>query len=211
MSEFPLLDRILALWMKRGLITSSEQLARLKAAMTDQSFFLTGEWEAKALAKIQDILGKAMDEGWPPKEFKDAAKEVLARFNDGSYADIVFRTNVSTARTVGMVEERFDPEWATVVEYWQYVADVDSHNDEDKECPDLRCRWLNGRVFRKDDARAAEFIPILHFGCRCDWYDVAEGEFTGEVTKGSDIPFSPLPGWSGTRFSSLAKLFAGGA
>jgi len=210
-SDFPLLDKILRAWMARGVIKTAEDLARLRKAMTDQVFFLTGEWNEKALQKIKDLVQKAIAEGWNTEDFKKSAAEVLKRFNDGSYADVVFATNVATARTVGKVEEAFDPEYAAVVEYWQYVADVDSHNDERKECPDLRCRWLNGRVFRKDDAIAAQFIPILHFGCRCDWYDVMEGEFDGEVTKGSDIPFKPLPGWSGTRFSALARLFSGGA
>lgn len=211
MSDFPLLDRILAMWLKRGLIKSAEELARLKKAMTDQAFFLTGQWNEKALEKIKGLLGKALEEGWSAKEFKDAATEVISRFTDGSYADVVFKTNVATARTAGQVEEMFDPEYAAVVRYWQFVADVDSHNDENKECPDLRCRWLNGRVFRKDDAIAAQFIPILHFGCRCGMYELTEEEFSGEVTDGKAIPFEPLPGWSGTRFSALARLFSGGA
>lgn len=209
MSDYPLLDKILTAWFERGLIKSPEELARLKAAMTDQSFFLTGEWNEKVLEKIRTLLGKAIEEGWNAEDFKKAAAEVLKRFNDGSYADVVFATNVATARTAGKVEEMFDPEYAAVVEYWQFVGSKDSHNDEDRECPDTRCRWLAGKVFRKDDPIAAQFIPILHFGCRCDMYELTSEEFTGEVTKGSEIPFTPLPGWSGTRFTSLAKLFGG--
>jgi len=210
-SDYPLLDRILELWRKRGIVADAAAIERLKRAMTEQAFFLTGEWEEKMLDKIKGLLDKALEEGWTSKEFKDAAAAILDRFNDGSYAEIVFRTNVSTANTAGKVSERWDAEWAEFAPYWKFVAKIDAKNDADDECPDTRCRWLNGRIFAKDDAAASRFIPILHFGCRCDTRDQTRDDVEGKtITKGSEIPFEPLPGWDGSRFFSLAKFFSGG-
>lgn len=164
MSDFPLLDRILALWMKRRLITP-EQAARVADALRGQVFSLAQQWEEKVLEKVRDVLGKAIAEGWSMKEFKDAAAETLSRFNDGNYAEVVFRTNVSNAAAAGRYEEMFAPEYVDEAPYWEFAAVTDARNDADDECPDTRCRWLNGKTFRKTDTAAQAFLPPLHFQC----------------------------------------------
>lgn len=202
MSDFPLLDRILALWAKRGLI-SPEQAQRLADVMRGQVFSLAEQWNEKVLEKVRTLLGKAMDEGWSSREFKDAASEVVKRFTDGNYAEIVYRTNVANARAAGRYEEMFDPEYAEVAPYWEFRAITDARNDEEDECPDKRCRWLNGKTFHKDDAAAQAFLPPLHFQCRCMSVERTEDSIRGAVMDGTEIPFGPVSGWGGNRLLSF--------
>jgi SPP1 gp7 family putative phage head morphogenesis protein len=202
-ADFPLLEKVLKLWQKRGLITSQAQLDELTDEMRGQVFSLAKEWREKALDAIKSDLDKALAEGWGVREFKEKAAETVARFNDGNYASIVYRTNVANARAAGRYEEMFSPEAVADVPYWQFSATIDYRNDEHKECPDLRCRWLDGKVFRKDDADALKYLPPLHFQCRCDSIQWAAGEYEGPVTKGSAVPFQPLDGWGGNRLLSL--------
>jgi SPP1 gp7 family putative phage head morphogenesis protein len=137
------------------------------------------------------------------KEFKDAAAETLSRFNDGNYAEVVFRTNVSNAAAAGRYEEMFAPEYVDEAPYWEFAAVTDARNDADDECPDTRCRWLNGKTFRKDDTAAQAFLPPLHFQCRCMTIERTEMELKGAVMSGDRIPFSPVSGWGGNRLTSL--------
>ncbi len=206
MSDFPLLDRTIALWLKRGLITP-EQAASIADVLRGQVFSLADEWREKVLAKVQEVIGKAMEEGWSVKEFKDAASKVVSRFTDGNYAEVVFRTNVANARAAGRYEEMFSPEYADVAPFWEFRAITDARNDEEDECPDKRCRWLNGKTFRKDDAAAQGFLPPLHFQCRCMSVERTEDSVRGDVMEGSAIPFRPVSGWGGNRLTSLLDLF----
>ena len=210
MSDFPLLDRILALWAKRGLI-SPEQATRLADAMRGQVFSLAEQWNEKVLEKVRSLLGKAMEEGWSTKEFRDAAAEVVTRFTDGTYAELVYRTNVANARAAGRYEEMFSPEYAEEAPYWEFRAVIDSRNDDADECPDKRCRWLDGKTFRKDDAAAQHFLPPLHFQCRCMSVERTEASRRSEVVAGAAVPFGPVAGWGGNRLMSLTDLFRGGA
>lgn len=209
MSDFPLLDRVLALWLKRKLITP-EQAAALADQMRGQVFSLAGEWREKVLEKVRDILTKALEEGWSATEFRKAAASVLERFTDGSYAEMFFRTNVANSRAAGRYEEMFSPEYAEVAPYWEFRAVTDARNDADDECPDTRCRWLNGKTFRKDDAAAQAFLPPLHFQCRCMSVERTRDSVRGEVMSGDAIPFDPVDGWGGNRLLSLTRLFSGG-
>ncbi len=202
MSDFPLLDKVLALWLKRGLITP-EQAAQIADVLRGQVFSLAEQWEEKILEKVRTLLGKAMDEGWTVKDFKDAAAKVVERFTDGNYAEVVFRTNVANARAAGRYEELFSPEYNEIAPYWEFAAVTDSRNDSDDECPDMRCRWLDGKVFRKDDVAAQAFLPPLHFQCRCMTIERTEDTARSEPIEGSSIPFGPVAGWGGNRLVSL--------
>lgn len=210
MADYPLLDKILRAWVARKLITP-EQAAVLAEQLRGQVFSLAGQWEEKLLGKVRDILGKAMSEGWSVKEFKDAAAAVVTRFNDGNYAEVVFRTNVANARAAGRYEEMFSPEYAEEAPFWEFRAITDARNDEEDECPDKRCRWLNGKTFRKDDPAAQAFLPPLHFQCRCMAVERTTDSVRSEVMQGSRIPFSPVSGFGGSTLLSLARLFSGGA
>ena len=202
MSDFPLLDRILALWLRRKLITP-EQAASIADAVRGQVFSLAGEWREKALEKVRTLLSKAMEEGWAVKEFRDKAAEVVSRFTDGNYAEIVFRTNVANARAAGRYEEMFAPEYSEEAPFWEFRAVTDARNDADDECPDTRCRGLNGKTFSKKDAAAQAFLPPLHFQCRCMAVERTVDSVRGAVMDGSEIPFSPVSGWGGNRLLSL--------
>lgn len=206
MSDFPLLDKVLKLWQKRGLITP-EQAETLADEMRGQVFSLADQWQEKTLDAIKSDIDKAMAEGWTVKQFKEKAAETVGRFNDGNYASIVFRTNVANAKAAGRYEEMFSPEYAEEAPFWQFAAIEDFRNDEPSECPDLRCRWLDGKTFRKDDVKAQGFLPPLHFQCRCISIERTAESMTGEVTPGSAIPFQPVSGWGGNRLTSLLNLF----
>lgn len=208
MSDFPLLDKTLALWTKRGLITP-EQAKTLADEMRGQVFSLAGEWREKVLEKIKGLLGKAMEEGWTAKEFKDAAAEVVTRFTSGNYAELVFRTNVSNARAAGRYEEMFSPEYAEEAPFWEFRAITDMRNDQPDECPDMRCRWLNGKTFRKDDVAARQFLPPLHFQCRCMSVERTEDSVRGAAISAESVPFSPVAGFGGSTLMSLFNAFGG--
>lgn len=208
MSDFPLLDRILALWMKRGLITP-EQAASIADVLRGQVFSLAGQWQEQVLSKVRELVGKAMEEGWSMAEFKAAAANVVSRFTDGNYAEIVFRTNVANARAAGRYEEMFAPEYAKEAPFWEFRAIEDSRNDEPSECPDLRCRWLDGKTFRKDDASAHRFLPPLHFQCRCMSVERTEASVRSEIISGESVPFSPVSGFGGNTLMSFLNLFGG--
>jgi len=54
-----------------------------------------------------------------------------------------------------------------VAGFWMFDAVKDYQNDTNEKCPELVCRRLDGKVFRKTDLAARKLFPPLHDGCRC--------------------------------------------
>ena len=208
-NAFPLLEKILKLFKERGVLTSQAEIDAVRESFQNGSFWIKGEWRKKVLERVKESIRSAMDEGLPYSEWQKTAKEILKRFNDGTYAELVFRTNVTNARATGRYEMMFEPNRMKVAPYWKFSAFIDSKNDTDEKCPDTRCQFLDQRVFAKSDEAAKAFLPPLHFECRCRAIGLPARMVTGIVTKGSSLPFEPVEGWDGRRFTSLDGMFGG--
>jgi len=94
----------------------------------------------------------------------------------------------------------FETKNAAAWQYWRFLAIKDSRNSSNEDCPDTRCRWLDGKVFAKNDEAARQFLPPVHPGCRCMVQEVGGRllERRGwTVSIGTDIPFPPIPNGGG--------------
>lgn len=190
---------VLEKWIDRKIITP-DQAKNLATQLRSRSFSLAKVWEEQALQAVKDLVEQAIKNGMTMREFKDQASAILPRFENGWYSELVRRVNTTSAAAAGKYEEMLDERYATAWAYWRYIAITDSRNISDEECPDTRCRWLHGRVFRKDDMEARYFLPPLHFQCRCQTQEVGQEMLDQRgwtVTPGSAIPFRSIPGWGG--------------
>lgn len=163
------------------------------------AFGMVRAWDEQLLSALRDSLVDAQREGWTPKEWSARADEIGKRFGatlglsgpDGtaSYADLVFRMGWQNATADGRFAAQFSPDGQDFAGYWRFLAVRDGRNDEEDECPNIICRGLHGKVFRKDDADALVFWPPVHFNCRCFTQEVPARllERRGwDVTTGAD-------------------------
>jgi len=200
--SWPALEEILARWASRRILTS-DQFAALSLAAKRQAGRLAGVWETKFVQAIYDSIGNALATNLSSSEWMTEAQKIVDAYGGGGkldlytgenftpwYAETVFRTNVLSAFAAGRAADLFSPAGMQMAEYFMHDAVLDDRNDDERKCPGMICRELNGKVFRKDDPVAARLLSPLHYNCRCteielDATDVEDGGY--DVADGSDF------------------------
>lgn len=216
------LEKAIAEWKKRGVV-SNDLWSLLEPYVKSQSFSLAGQWNTDFLDELLNSLSDALLNQVPVKDWLKEADTIFAKFGasenrprlyDGPfpkphYADMVFRTNQSTFQAAGTYAEIFSRKWMAVAPYWLYSGIMDNRIRPEHKA-------LDGRVFRKDDARARRLLPPSSWKCRCQAVELDEEEVKDggyHVSKGADIPDEDFPpeGWNTDRVAALVPSFLQGA
>lgn len=217
----PLLDSVLERWQAR-LALDPDMMALVGEELRGAAFTLANVWDEKFLQAIQDTLGESMALGESEAEWVTRAQEVLDAFGsqdvidqydggrfDPAYADTVFRQNTISAFNAGRYSEMFDPARQNDAPYWLFSTARD-----DRTC-DI-CGNLDGRVFRKDDPAANNYLPGVHINCRCLCIELSQEDFdkggyqlssgadlTYEDDNGDTVPLRPADGFDTDRLAQL--------
>lgn len=212
------LERAIDAWKKKGVV-SNDVWALLEPFFKSKAFSLAGQWNTDFLAELFDSLSKALFDQRTVQEWLEEADGIFGRFGaagnkprlfDGPspkphYADMVFRTNQGQFQAAGTYAETFSRRWLAAAPFWLYSAINDDRTREEHA-------YLDGRVFRKDDAKARMLLPPNSWNCRCqsielDAEDVKDGGY--RVSRGSEIPDEAFPpeGWRTDRVAALVPSF----
>lgn len=108
-------------------------------------------------------------------EFRNKAKGIFPKYKEHHLKAEWDNANaVSTmgAKQQEMMEDIKD------APFWKFSAILDDGTTD-------VCKHLDGKVFRKDDKKAWQFLPPLHWRCRSDAEDVLEG-YNGEIISFED-------------------------
>lgn len=165
------LERAIDAWKKKGVV-SNDVWALLEPFFKSRAFSLAGQWNTDFLAELFDSLSKALFDQRTVKEWLEEADWIFGRFGaagnkprlfDGPspkphYADMVFRTNQGQFQAAGTYAETFSRRWLAAAPFWLYSAINDDRTREEHA-------YLDGRVFRKDDAKARMLLPPSSWNC----------------------------------------------
>lgn len=158
-------------WQER-LALSPEDLETLGLELRGLAFTLADVWNTNFLSDVQDTLAESIAAGENEAAWTARVQEVLDRYGsdetlagvtdswDASYVDLVFRQNTINAFQAGRYAEQFSPERMASDGYWLFAA------VEDERLCEI-CAPLDGMVFAKSDPDARQYLPGLHFACRC--------------------------------------------
>jgi SPP1 gp7 family putative phage head morphogenesis protein len=217
----PLLQAVLDRWEART-AADPELMALMGEELRGLAFTLADVWDEKFLEAIQETLSDSIAEGEGVADWTARAQQVLDAFGSQetldeyeggrfspSYADLVFRQNTISAFNAGRYAEMFDPERVDSDPYWMFST------AEDERVCDI-CGPLDGKVFRKDDPEANNFLPGVHFQCRCmaieldqealdkGEYDVSSGKGVSyEDDNGDTTQVRPADGFDVDRLAQL--------
>lgn len=117
-------------------------------------------------------------------EFRNKAKAVFPKYKEYHLRAEWDHANAVSEMATKQQEMMDDIEDAP---YWRFSAVLDKGTTH-------VCKVLEGKVFRKTDKKAWQFLPPLHWRCRSDAEDVLEG-YRGEVLSFDDAVALDPDGW----------------
>lgn len=166
-------------------------------------FSLAKASEQQVIAKVQDVLARAMATG----EEGMTTRKVLAEMGPWTrgYANVVYRNNLNTAYTSGIFEQMKDPAVQRVIGALRFDAVGDADTT-------AICRACDGTIASAEHPVWNGRSPGLHHGCRSsvtfmDWRTL---EREGRVRDGGVVPYIPnpevraMPGFGGRRLLGLS-------
>jgi hypothetical protein len=110
---------------------------------------------------------------------------------------LIYQMEMTRAANAGLYAVMFSPGQMQVLEGWQFYCREDACEI---------CRPLGGMVFRKDDPNAWQFLPDLHFRCRCTVIGVALQADT-VVSSASDITTRGNAGFDFDKLTPLRQIY----
>jgi SPP1 gp7 family putative phage head morphogenesis protein len=179
----------------KGLKISDNAKERIKA-IKEHGFTVTGVTKLDILNDYKDMLVKAIEEGITLSEFKKQLGERLATrgwfTKDEDNGELppwrlnnIYRTNTA--------EVYNNAKWSQFQETKDLIPFIECYSVIDKNTTD-KCKWLNGKTFRKDDLVFAKKARSGgHFGCRRTDIPSSDLDAKGKkIWKGSEIPAKHL-------------------
>lgn len=164
------------------LVSSSIELSRLYN--TEKIFGMVHSIDEKLTARVQEALAGFVRQG---KGYHDASailREIMPWTR--SYADLVYRNNLSTVYTEGRFDQAEDPDVAKVIPALRFTSMHDARTRPNHEAAD-------GLIAAVDDPIWNRFKPPLGHQCRCgvEFVSVFELERRGLIRDGKVIRFLP--------------------
>lgn len=105
--------------------------------MRRDSFTLAGVTDEHLLSRVQDIILKRLETGEQigaaPREIRALLDQVGVSPRNSYYGDMVFRTNMMDAFTIGSESERMDPDVIETFPVWRYLGIRDGRQGKDHE------------------------------------------------------------------------------
>jgi SPP1 gp7 family putative phage head morphogenesis protein len=184
-------EKAVEYFKKKGLKISENSTDRIKAIKA-HAFTVTGVTKLDILKDYKDLILKAIEEGITLNDFKKELTERLSTKGWTSRKDgdntlppwrlnNIFRTNT--------MEMYSQAKWDQFQETIDLVPYISCFSVVDKNTTE-KCKWLNGKFFRKDDKTFAKFLrSIGHYHCRRADLPASELDVKGKkVWKGKDVP-----------------------
>jgi len=171
--------------------------ARFGQQMRRDSFTLALATDKTMLERVQQIIGDRLENGEAatgPKAIQEVLNRAGVTPKNPQYAEMVWRTNVMDAYTVGGDEERQDPDVADTFPVWRFDGPADVR-ERDTHRPH------NGHYFPND----VNFAEVR---------DSIKGEYDGYNCRHSPTPIDKWQ-WKelqkkGKTVSTFAERFCGG-
>lgn len=216
---FPVIEEAARDLLEREVVTW-DTYQRLAVDAKREAFTVAHVGTLDALEKIQRSLILGTREGQTLKSFSESIADVIDESGlSARHVENVFRTNVASAYTAGLMEVLRDPIVADEFPYLEYTAVHDARTRHDHKA--METLGIQGTaIYRADDRVIQEFLPPWDFACRCaviplSLEDAAEKGIqeaidwlrTGQPPKSkawvAHPPFSPPPGWSNAGVTRL--------
>lgn len=165
-----------------ALVRSWHQIAAVQA---QNGIAFAHAASAAITRQVQESLAGALAVGQGRDYFTDLVR-LVTPWTD-SYAETVYRTNLSSAYTAGQFEQAQDPDVADVFAGLRFSATNDSNTRPNHAACD-------GLVARVDDPVWNLLRPPLGFNCRCDLiaYTRAQAAREGRL-RGGILPWASVP------------------
>lgn len=138
---------------------------RIAREYKTKAFTVLGYTNLEILEKFMEELTKALEEGTTRRDFMDNMNGFLEKKGyeglSNFQSDVIFRTNIQTAYSVGHYERMKDPAVKKLRPYWMYVAVMDKRTRDTHKA-------LHGKVFSCDNTEIwNKWYPPNGFRCRC--------------------------------------------
>lgn len=151
-------------YFKERVPVTAEQFYSIAEEYRSLAFTVAGYTKLRILKEFYEELLAAMEEGNTLSEFRAGMDRFLeAEGFEGvspEQADLVFRTNIQTAYSVGHYQQMTDPAVLELRPYWMYDAVNDSHTRPSHLA-------MDGKVYPADSPVWDTWYPPNGFRCRC--------------------------------------------
>ena len=149
-------------------------------------FGLAKSYEIKITERVQNIIKRSLDVGTPVQNSIEAI-QAAGPFTE-SYADMVYRTNLSTTYTAGTFEQLKDPRVQLVFGALEFHSIVDSDTRPNHQAAHGLIAPITSKVWDS-------LSPPLFYNCRCSVFPVDRWtlEEKGLIMKNGQIRVQ-LPG-----------------
>ena len=209
--QYPIIEAA-AQDLRQRQIMTREQFDQLDADAKSGAFTAARVTSEEALQKLADAITTSVAEGGTLADFRAAVKGALGPdFLSAGHVETIFRTNVATAYSAGLMETLAHPLVADEFPYLAYYAVHDSRTRHDHLA--MEHRGLDStNVYRRDDPIWDRFTPPWSYNCRCvivplgvedaaaagvreakEWLRSGEAPAAPEWVQ--TPPFGPPPGW----------------
>ena len=154
--------------------------------LAEKAFWITGITGDKLLNDVRGVILQSMKTGRPLGETIIALAEVFAPYIGDEDAigderqtepyrlETIVRTNTTDAYNHGRLTAFVDPKLLPFLKGIRYSAVLDERTTE-------VCRFLNGRVFKPQQADLESLLPPNHFQCRSIIVPVVVGEAVNDA------------------------------
>lgn len=147
----------------------------LTMAARKKAITIAGIAQLDLVAQVQQALSKALSEGTPLEEFKDAVGPQLEAAWGGrvkqpaTRLETIFRTNMQASYIAGRYAQATDEDTLKLRPYWQFDATVDGRTTQG-------CLACNGVVRPASDPWWKKNLPPRHFNCRSTFHPLTKRE-----------------------------------
>lgn len=143
---------------------TSKEYQMLSNQCKNLAFTVSGYTELQILEEFKVELLKAIENGTTMEQFKSNMNTFLEEKGYKGMlpykADIIFRTNMLTAFSVGHYESMTDKTVIKARPYWMYQTAGDGHVREEHQA-------MDGKVFEATDSIWNTWYPPNGYKCRC--------------------------------------------
>jgi uncharacterized protein with gpF-like domain len=172
-------------FFRRKLRVGTERWTSIWQEAHARAFTVAGALADDLLADFQEAIDRALAEGTTQEEFTRRFEEIAERHGweyrgePGWRAEVIFRTNLSTAYHAGRYEQLTDPDVLSYRPYWRY-----RHGGSKDPRPE-HLAW-DGLVLPADDPFWATHYPPNGWGCSCYVEALSERQLRATGRDGPD-------------------------
>jgi len=165
-------------WVKKKILVRPNEFKAMTDREKTKAFSIAGIIEKDILASMQELLVKAVDQGWSVDQFVFNLQERNIQYTGTAYAvdktgepiaayhaETILRTNFGEIYNIGRWQLYNDPDVDAFVPALQYNAILDSRTRPNHAA-------MDGKIFAKKDPILSIWRLPAGYNCRCIWVAV---------------------------------------